>query len=404
MDWFNSLPEGLKVWLVAASANAAGGFVSELAIRLFDASSATVRRKLKGEPQQQALQRALAQALAASLHAFRLEPDLEAHYRSLFEDWLLRELVVEELAKLLDAGDEVLNRELLAAEFKAAGADAEWLVDVDFDAVLDLLVAGFVTAAAGETDLRDPLKVKLLEEMAQRMGSLERLSEYQVSLNRQAVGHLHRIDLLTKQITEGQDVTNDLLLEIVHLLSEARVQGPAAQQEAVQKAETTLNKVGAKAESGVAVGDQPSVQVTADLQRIERLLEEIHHSLSGGGVVQRGKYTVEIGHAQGLVIGDHAQVTQVFGSEPLDNMSQTAAATAQSSVDSATSRHLRQQLSELQRRYETLSNRIAAVEKDLGRTLDEEHNLTLRDRLKDLITEREVVAKDMAQIERQLGS
>ncbi|MFZ1241093.1 MAG: hypothetical protein WAV66_17330, partial [Anaerolineae bacterium] len=70
----------------------------------------------------------------------------------------------------------------------------------------------------------------------------------------------------------------------------------------------------------------------------------------------------------------------------------------------AATRHLRQQLAELQRRYETLSNRIAALDKDLGRTLDGETKLTLKERRQELVTERDQTAQEMAQIERQLGS
>ena len=67
-------------------------------------------------------------------------------------------------------------------------------------------------------------------------------------------------------------------------------------------------------------------------------------------------------------------------------------------------RHLRQQLTELQGKYETLSNRIAALDKDLGRTLDSEHKLTLQERRQELVTERDQVAEEMTQIEQQLGS
>ena len=110
-------------------------------------------------------------------------------------------------------------------------------------------------------------------------------------------------------------------------------------------------------------------------------------------VVQQGKYNIHIGSAQGLVIGDQAQVTQVFGDSP---------ATQPVPSGPAAQRHLRQQLAELQSRYETLSNRIAALDKDLGRTLDSEHRLALEGRRQDLVTERNQVAGEMAQIEEHL--
>ncbi len=89
-------------------------------------------------------------------------------------------------------------------------------------------------------------------------------------------------------------------------------------------------------------------------------------------------------------------------------MPQTANATVQPAaapppVSHATSRHLHQQLTELQGRYETLSKRIAALDKDLGRTLDSETKLVLEERRQELVAERDRAAADMARIERQLA-
>jgi hypothetical protein len=69
----------------------------------------------------------------------------------------------------------------------------------------------------------------------------------------------------------------------------------------------------------------------------------------------------------------------------------------------ATSRHLQQQLTELQGRYETLSKRIAALDKDLSRALDSEAKLVLEERRQELVTERARVTDDMTRIERLLG-
>jgi hypothetical protein len=120
--------------------------------------------------------------------------------------------------------------------------------------------------------------------------------------------------------------------------------------------------------------------------------------------VQQGKYNISIGSVQGLVIGDQAQTTQVFGGEPSSRPDHSGTANRQPLGGDPGTRHLRQQLAELQRRYETLSTRIAALDKDLSRTLDSEHKLTLGERRQELVTERDQVAKEMAQIERQLGS
>ncbi|MBK7199444.1 hypothetical protein [Candidatus Amarolinea dominans] len=67
-------------------------------------------------------------------------------------------------------------------------------------------------------------------------------------------------------------------------------------------------------------------------------------------------------------------------------------------------RHPQQQLAEWQRRYETLSKRIAALDKDLGRTLDSETKFVLEERRQELVAEREQAAEEIAQIEEQLAS
>lgn len=71
---------------------------------------------------------------------------------------------------------------------------------------------------------------------------------------------------------------------------------------------------------------------------------------------------------------------------------------------SATERHLRTQLDELQRRYDTLAKRIAALDTDIGREMDSERKLTLRERRSDLAAERDQIATDMERIERQLAT
>ena len=114
---------------------------------------------------------------------------------------------------------------------------------------------------------------------------------------------------------------------------------------------------------------------------------------SRGDGGQQGKYKIHIGSAQGVVIGDGAEVMQVFRDSP-------AAPPAARGL--AAQRHLQQQLVEWQNRNETLSKRIAALDKDLGRTLDSEMKAVLEARRQDLAAEREQAAAEIAQIEKRL--
>jgi hypothetical protein len=207
--------------------------------------------------------------------------------------------------------------------------------------------------AAGQTRSQ---RVQLLIEYAERSGQMARLAALIQAIN-------------PARYREYAD----------RLLAPDAGAAPAASppRDAVVSYQATLTGSGAIAQgTGALAGSEGSIVV-------------------GGRdhVVQQGKYNIHIGSAQGVVIGDQAQVTNVFSDSP--------AAPPVPSGPSA-QRHLRQQLVELQSRYEALSKRIAALDKDLGRTLDSEHRLALDERRQELVAEREQVAEQMAQIEEQL--
>jgi hypothetical protein len=71
---------------------------------------------------------------------------------------------------------------------------------------------------------------------------------------------------------------------------------------------------------------------------------------------------------------------------------------SQSTISQSTAHHLKTQQTELQRRYDTLTRRIAALDTDLGRELDSERKLVLAERRAELAAERERVAQDLERI------
>ena len=147
---------------------------------------------------------------------------------------------------------------------------------------------------------------------------------------------------------------------------------------------------------------QPAIQASGERSVAAPTISDSTIVTGDRNTVQQGKYNIHIGSVQGLVIGDQAQVTQVFGGQLPANPGQSGTPSRQPPSGDAAKRHLRQQLVELQGKYETLSNRIVALDKDLGRTLDGETKLTLKERRQDLVTERNQVAGEMAQIEEHL--
>jgi formylglycine-generating enzyme required for sulfatase activity len=71
---------------------------------------------------------------------------------------------------------------------------------------------------------------------------------------------------------------------------------------------------------------------------------------------------------------------------------------------SASEQHLKTQQGELQRRYDTLTKRIAALDTDIGRELDSERKLVLQERRADLDAERKQIMVGLTQVDQQLSS
>jgi hypothetical protein len=153
-----------------------------------------------------------------------------------------------------------------------------------------------------------------------------------------------------------------------------------------------------------AAASQPAIQASGDRSVAAQTISDSTIATGDHDVVQLGKYNINIGNVQGLVIGDQAQGTQVFGGQPSASLGHSGMPNRQPLNGDAAKRHLQQQLAESQSRYEALSNRIAALAKDLGRTLDSEHKLTLQERRQELVVERAQVAAEITQLERQLGA
>lgn len=70
---------------------------------------------------------------------------------------------------------------------------------------------------------------------------------------------------------------------------------------------------------------------------------------------------------------------------------------------SAQRRHLKTQLAELQRRYDTLTDQIAALDIDIGRELDSQRRRALEQRRADYDAQRNQIVADMEQIEQKMG-
>ncbi len=152
---------------------------SDLTLRLLHFVSAPLRKRLRPDPQQTAIQQALAYALATAFADQASDPTLFRHTISLFQEWAERDEVARQLAQLIDARPESeLDLSLLQAEFEAAGYTPDALgAGVDFVDRAQRLARAFYDAAAAHPDLRDPIQIGLLRRLVGGLAGVQTAAE-----------------------------------------------------------------------------------------------------------------------------------------------------------------------------------------------------------------------------------
>ncbi len=187
LSWIDTIPEPLKTILIGAAGDFAGGVASDIAGRLLDAAGYQVKKRFRPEPQQDALNEAMAEALLVTVSAQTDDPDLMAHYLTLFGEWSARDAVAGELSQVIDPRpDAEIDLDLLAAEFEASGYDPDLLGgDVVFQNVVAQFVSSFYDAAARQPTLQGQIEIGLLRGIAER-------AEEQVELLQRVADSLER--------------------------------------------------------------------------------------------------------------------------------------------------------------------------------------------------------------------
>ncbi|HNS03945.1 MAG TPA: SUMF1/EgtB/PvdO family nonheme iron enzyme [Anaerolineae bacterium] len=186
LSWINAIPEPLRTMLIGAAGDFAGGLAADVVGRLLTASGYQVRKRLSPGPQQSALNAAMAEALAVTVARLSEDPDLMAHYLTLFGQWAAREAVAGELSQVVDPRPDVtLDLDLLASEFEAAGYEPNLLGDVGFRDVAARFVGNFYDAAARQPALQGQIEIGLLRGIAER-------AEEQVQLLRRVAATLEQ--------------------------------------------------------------------------------------------------------------------------------------------------------------------------------------------------------------------
>ena len=171
----SALPPELRAFLI--------GLAGDIVGKILDATGRGVRKLFAGDPQQNALRRAVARALADAFHDQLDEPELFKHYVGVFAEWAGRDEVAEQLTQLIDPRPDIQpDMALLRREFAALpdGYDPDWL-GVPFEQTVLRFIQAFRDAAGGERELQGTLNLQLLRQAVARLegirGHTERAAE-----------------------------------------------------------------------------------------------------------------------------------------------------------------------------------------------------------------------------------
>jgi hypothetical protein len=154
------------------------GIVANLVSSLIGELAGSARRRLSGDPVQNALKEAVAEALEAALEESGLSPEDCERYADSLGKLFRQEKVLSELSPLLDPRPDLsLDLDRLARELKDAGLDLRGLPGFDLKAFLSRFAFAFYSAVGRQDALRDLLDLKLVGRMVNHLGSIARSSD-----------------------------------------------------------------------------------------------------------------------------------------------------------------------------------------------------------------------------------
>ena len=134
LTWFNQLAEPLQTILLGGAGGYMAGMAADVSGRFLRVLGRRVQKQFRDTPRQQALNLAMAQALHETVRLITDDRETVKHYLGIFNEWMKREDVIEELSQVIDPRpDSDIDMDLLASEFEAAGLAPELLgEDVEF--------------------------------------------------------------------------------------------------------------------------------------------------------------------------------------------------------------------------------------------------------------------------------
>jgi energy-coupling factor transporter ATP-binding protein EcfA2 len=192
--WFTNLDQSVQDLLLGGTGNLIGNLATQAVNGLLDAARKEARRRFAPPATRQALDDALAQALAQTVAWLTDDRDEASHFVTLLAAWLGRAAVIEQLDRLVEpVADAELDLALLTEEFSAAGWSAEHLgAGRSFPALVATLTEHFYQAAARQPALQGVIAIGLLRGLAARLTHLAAESATQSDLLRTITALLER--------------------------------------------------------------------------------------------------------------------------------------------------------------------------------------------------------------------
>ena len=172
--WLTQLPNEIQQFLIGTGSGFAGGVTSGIVVQFLNAIGRKAAKRFQTDAHKKALNLAMAKALYQTANKVTSDKDNYFHFIKVFSAWLERENVVDELSQLIDPNQSSeLDLKLLEEEFTSVGFSAEVMQrDFNFYEVVGPFINNFRNALAAQPQLQEQIKIRLLDGLVQKTGTL----------------------------------------------------------------------------------------------------------------------------------------------------------------------------------------------------------------------------------------
>jgi hypothetical protein len=221
-------------------------------------------------------------ALNVAVGRLRLPAELRDHCLELFQAFLKRERVVEELTQIIDPRpDSFLNLDLLRSEFESAGFDPD---SIGFADVIQGFISSFYDSAAAKEELQGAIEIALLRQIAASSGVQIALMERQTTASEASASQMSELVNLAEQLAAGQVQIQAFLGTVHEQLGDT---APGRAFDVYQQLAAGLGKRGIyisfDSGSRLSIGIAGDLDAALDLAPLRALLDELRGMISLSG-------------------------------------------------------------------------------------------------------------------------